>query len=309
LKMLDQAIDRDIAAQRDNLSTKRGLLAESQSVFAMARQKFGDDQAAAEFTKARQNETLKNAAARYQGEARTEAMRANAAKLEQHFGLEERRADNNVQQLNAQYEAARLKAAAGAAASAASAEERAYDKSMKRLQAAAALDKTVAETEKLQSEARGGGEDLKNKEIINFEGVDWLVPKVGAKELRESAGAAMATQEQADTMRKLATGEYHTLFGTTDAKAQGELVRSALVAGVARVKSSGFNPSKEAEDSARDLVPDVPRVFGSGAFDATIKEIPALSKAQVRSQLIAAGAKRLDGAPAVETIKTYTVRK
>lgn len=192
LKMLDQAIDRDIAAQRDNLSTKRGLLAESQSVFSMARQRFGDDQAAAEFTKARQNEMLKNAAARYQGEARTEAMRANAAKLEQHFGLEERRADNTVQQLYAQAEAARLRAAAGAAAGAASAEEREFNKEL-------ALRSKVAGVRKAEAEAT----ESENKARVDSTGI---VTGKGATEMQgryvPALGAVAGTAKQADDLNE-----------------------------------------------------------------------------------------------------------
>ena len=296
LKMLDQAIDRDIAAQRDNLSTKRGLLAESQSVFSMARQRFGDDQAAAEFTKARQNEMLKNAAARYQGEARTEAMRANATKLAQHFGLEERRADNTVQQLYAQAEAARLRAAAGAAAGAASAEEKAYDKSMKRLQAAAALDKTVAETEKLQSEARGVGNARKTQGVVSFDGVDYIVPKEAARDLQVSAGAAESTKSMVNSLIEL--GGSNKYYDVVDSPqyATGQMLIGNLSAAVAKNMAGGYNPPAGIEEKASKMVGVVPRLdMNQKAWQAGLRSIPEVSAANVKAQLKAAGAVRVDG--------------
>ena len=303
LKMLDQAIDRDIAAQRDNLTTKRGLLAESQSVFAMARQKFGDDQAAAEFTKARQNETLKNAAARYQGEARTEAMRANAAKLEAHFGLEMRRSDNNVQQLHAQAEAARLRAAAGAGASAASAEEKAYDRNMKRLQAAAALDKTVAETEKLQSEARGGGESRKDKEIVVFEGQEYLVSKKAATDLQVSAGAAESTRSMVESLIELGGSKKYYDVVDSPEYATGQMLIGNLSAAVAKNMAGGFNPPAGIEEKASKMVGTVPRLdMNQKAWQAGLRSIPDVSAANVKAQLKAAGAVPVDE----KEKKTYT---
>lgn len=308
LAMLQNSIDNDIAAQKANLDNKKTALGAAQSIYGLARQQFGDDQQAAEFTRARQNDILKTQALRFATDGRTEAIRANAKKLAEHLDLESQGADNRVKLLNANAEAQRIAAAHRGGGGGATPEEKQFDKDLALRSRLAGVRKSEAEATKSEREARGEGEDHKDKEIISFEGADYLVPKVGAKELRESAGSAMATQEQADTMLKLAKGDYHTLFGTTDAKAQGELVRAALIAGVARVKSSGFNPSKEAEESAKELVPDVPYVFGSEAFNTTIKEIPALARAQVRKQLEAAGAKRLDGASASKPIKRYTGR-
>ena len=237
LKMLDQAIDRDIAAQRDNLSAKRGLLAESQSVFAMARQKFGDDQAAAEFTKARQNETLKNAAARYQGEARTEAMRANAAKLEAHFGLEMRRSDNNVQQLNAQAEAARLRAAAGAAAGAASAEEREFAKELALRSKVAGVRKAEAEATKSEIEARGDStENVTGKAATEMLGR--YVPALGAvtgtakqaSDMNEGLALIEKTTKIVDRMSTLRDTGTTGAWGSTDQSSYDALRTEAIAA-------------------------------------------------------------------------------
>ena len=296
LKMLDQAIDRDIAAQRDNLSAKRGLLAESQSVFAMARQKFGDDQAAAEFTKARQNETLKNAAARYQGEARTEAMRANAAKLEAHFGLEMRRSDNNVQQLNAQAEAARLRAAAGAAAGAASAEEREFAKELALRSKVAGVRKAEAEATKSEIEARGGGESRKDKEIVVFEGQEYLVSKKAATDLQVSAGAAESTKSMVDSLIEL--GGSNKYYDVVDSReyATGQMLIGNLSAAVAKNMAGGFNPPAGIEEKASKMVGVVPRLdINQEAWQAGLRSIPAVSAANVKAQLKAAGAVKVDG--------------
>ena len=306
LKMLDQAIDRDIAAQRDNLTTKRGLLAESQSVFSMARQRFGDDQAAAEFTKARQNEMLKNAAARYQGEARTEAMSANAAKLVQHFGREERRADNNVQQLNAQYEAARLRAAAGAAASAASAEEREFNKELALRSKVAGVRKAEAEATESENKARGDGEDRKDKEIVVFEGESYLVPKNAAKDLQAISASAAATKGQADAFVALGSGDYYQAVGTSPAEARGKVIRAGLVANLAKTMSGGFNASLPMEEEAKNLV-DTPSRFDSRnkAWAASVNVIPELARNAVREHLKSAGAIKVDGQPKAAPVKTY----
>ena len=237
LKMLDQAIDRDIAAQRDNLTTKRGLLAESQSVFSMARQRFGDDQAAAEFTKARQNEMLKNAAARYQGEARTEAMRANATKLAQHFGLEERRADNTVQQLYAQAEAARLRAAAGAAASAASAEEREFNKELALRSKVAGVRKAEAEATESENRARVDSTGIvTGKAATEMQGR--YVPALGAvagtakqaDDLNEGLGLIAKTTALLDKMSTLRDKGTTGAWGSTDQSNYDALRTEAVAA-------------------------------------------------------------------------------
>ena len=309
LKMLDQAIDRDIAAQRDNLSTKRGLLAESQSVFSMARQRFGDDQAAAEFTKARQNEMLKNAAARYQGEARTKVLSANAAKLVQHFGLEERRADNNVQQLNAQYEAARLRAAAGAAAGAASAEEREFNKELALRSKIAGVRKAEAEATESETKARGDGEGRKGEEIVNYKGETYSVDKSAALALRAAAAAAEASKEQADSLIKKSAGDYYTLLpGMSKKQSEAQPLLGSLQASMATILASGGMPSDKAEANARKVVSEVPQFQSEENWAAGIKEVPGMLDSKVRSMLRTSNARLISDEPNSD-YKTYKSSK
>lgn len=125
LDQLNRNIDQDIEAQKANLATKRGALAESQNIYGLARQKFGDDQSAMDYTRARQNEALKNASLRFAGEARTEKLKLAAQNAAAHFGNQEKLYDLKVRQLYADADAARLRAAAAAQAAAeASADKR-----------------------------------------------------------------------------------------------------------------------------------------------------------------------------------------
>lgn len=124
LNQLNDSINRDIEAQKANLANKRGVLSEAQNIYGLARQKFGDDQSAMDYTRARQNEALKNVAMRYQNEARTDKLKASAKYLTEHFANQENLYDLKVRQLYANAEAERMRAAANAQASAQSLAEK-----------------------------------------------------------------------------------------------------------------------------------------------------------------------------------------
>lgn len=128
LNQLNDSINRDIEAQKANLANKRGVLSEAQNIYGLARQKFGDDQSAMDYTRARQNEALKNVAMRYQNEARTDKLKASAKYLTEHFANQENLYDLKVRQLYANAEAERMRAAANAQASAQSLAEKRYER-------------------------------------------------------------------------------------------------------------------------------------------------------------------------------------
>lgn len=128
LNQLNDSINRDIEAQKANLANKRGVLSEAQNIYGLARQKFGDDQSAMDYTRARQNEALKNVAMRYQNEARTDKLKASAKYLTEHFANQENLYDLKVRQIYANAEAERMRAAAAAQASAQSLAEKRYEK-------------------------------------------------------------------------------------------------------------------------------------------------------------------------------------
>jgi len=308
LAMLQNSIAQDIEAQKANLANKRGALSESQSLYGLARQKFGDDQTAMEYTRARQNELLKNQALRFANEGRTDAIRANAQKLAQHFDIESKMSDNRVRQLFADSEAARLRSAAGAEAAAKTAEERAFDKQIALLTKLAGLRKTQAEAGKLEAEALAGPNE-KNTARVVFEGQTYVVPKEGAKELQEMAASAAATKAQADAAIALGKGDYYSVGVDKPARSRGKKTIESLQASYAKVLSSGFNPSQVSEERARESIGEPPRVFGEEAWSTGLRQIPELSADLVRKRLEAVGAVPLDQTAKAPPVKTYSSKK
>ena len=306
--MLQNSIAQDIEAQKANLANKRGALAESQSLYGMARQRFGDDQTAMEYTRARQNELLKNQALRFANEGRTDAIRANAQKLAQHFDLESKLSDNRVKQMFADAEAARIRAAAGAMAASKTAEERALDKELALRTKLAALRKTEAEAGKLESEA-AAGPSAKDTARVVFEGQTYVVPKEGAKELQEMAASAAATKAQADAAIALGQGDYYSLGVEKPARSRGKKTIESLQASYAKVLSSGFNPSQVSEERARESIGEPPRVFGEESWATGLRQIPELSADLVRKRLEAVGAVPLNQTEKAPPVKTYASEK
>lgn len=240
LAMLQNSIAQDIEAQKANLANKRGALSESQSLYGLARQKFGDDQTAMEYTRARQNELLKNQALRFANEGRTDAIRANAQKLAQHFDIESKMSDNRVMQLFADAEAARLRAAAGAAAAAKTAEERALDKKLSLLTKFAGLRKTEAEAGKLEAEASGQmGLEAADKMLARY------VPQLGAvagtpkqaEDLNETLAQTKKAISILDTMKTLRIGGSTGGFGSDAARY--DALRTDAIASINRAGRLG----------------------------------------------------------------------
>lgn len=240
LAMLQNSIAQDIEAQKANLANKRGALSESQSLYGLARQKFGDDQTAMEYTRARQNELLKNQALRFANEGRTDAIRANAQKLAQHFDIESKMSDNRVRQLFADAEAARLRAAAGAAAFAKTAEERALDKELALRTKLAGLRKTEAEAGKLEREA-SGQMSAEDSEKLLARYVPSLGAVAGTPKQAEELNDALAQVEKAtailDTMKALRTEGYTGGFGSDAARY--DALRTDAIASINRAARLG----------------------------------------------------------------------
>ncbi len=308
LAMLQNSIAQDIEAQKANLANKRGALSESQSLYGLARQKFGDDQTAMEYTRARQNELLKNQALRFANEGRTDAIRANAQKLAQHFDIESKMSDNRVMQLFADAETARLRAAAGAAAASKTAEERALDKDLALRTKLAGLRKTEAEADKLAAEALAGPAERNTARVV-FEGQTYVVPKEGAKELQEMAASAAASKAQADAAIALGEGDYYSVGVEKPARSRGKKTIESLQASYAKVLSSGYNPSQVSEERARESITEPPRVLGQKAWSTGLRQIPELSADLVRKRLEAVGAVPLDQTAKAPPVKTYSSKK
>ena len=306
LAMLQNSIDNDIAAQKANLDNKKSALGAAQSIYGLARQQFGDDQQAAEFTRARQNDVLKTQALRFANEGRTEAIRANATKLAEHLDLESKKGDNEVQLLHAKAEQQRIAAAnRGGGGGGATPEEKAFAKERAVEREDLKMRRDRADTVKAEREAGGEGETRKTQGVVSFEGVDYLVPKDAARDLQSAAAAAAATQNQAESLVELGKGGWHQLVGTSVAAGRGEIIRGALAANLAKANSGGFNPSAPTEERAQATVTAPPRTFGQDAWATTIHEIPKLAADSVRQHLKAAGAVRRDGASRAAPVKSY----
>lgn len=158
LQQLNEAIDRDIEAQKANLATKRGALAESQSLYGMARQKLGDDQKAFLFAKSRQLEKASEAASRLEAEGRTQDVRLRAREVAGKLREMSAATENQIMALSyndfvRRQEEARRQAAA---ASPAAMQERERKARIARMKEELGLRKMQAETAKLEMEAGGG---------------------------------------------------------------------------------------------------------------------------------------------------------
>jgi len=86
LEMMQKEIDRDIDAQKADVKNKRAAVGEQRTLYAMARERFGDDQAAHEYTKAnlwRQAERFARTQAR---QLQGKQLQADAELIAQQFG-------------------------------------------------------------------------------------------------------------------------------------------------------------------------------------------------------------------------------
>ena len=305
LAMLQNSIDNDIAAQKANLDNKKSALGAAQSIYGLARQQFGDDQQASEFTRARQNDVLKTQALRFASEGRTEAIRANATKLAEHLGLESQDAENRVKLLHANAEQQRI-AAAHRGGGGATPEEKAFAKERAAEREDLKMRRDRAETTKAERDAGGEGETRKGKEIVVVEGVSYFVDKSAAVGLRNSAAAAASAGTAASALIEASKGSYYSVTpGMTEKQSRAQPILGALQANYATVLASGTAPSDKAEANARDVVNEVPKFQSEEIWAKKIQAIPKLLASKVRSQLEAAGAVRLDGAPRAAAVKVY----
>jgi len=308
LDQLNRNIDQDIEAQKANLATKRGALAESQNIYGLARQKFGDDQSAMDYTRARQNEALKNASLRFAGEARTEKLKLAAQNAAAHFGNQEKLYDLKVRQLYADADAARLRAAAGAQAAAQAAVEREIDKRIEREKKIAEVAnlkaqgiKLGAEAEKLAMESgfgTGRPEVLTPKvaeRIVNFQERRMLpsgqvsvvpkyydVPESKSKEAVDRVAAADEFSRQMETLVQLndKTGIGYGLGAGELSKKIDATHKAAATALMLARGGKSDNDYKQAEES----IPKPARIFDSGER-ATLLATKDLARFSAQSYL------------------------
>lgn len=202
LDMMNDAIARDIDAQKANLASKRASVAEKQSLYAQARQKFGDDQSAYLFADARMSEAAANAARRFAAEARGAEQKERATMIAQTF--EAKASENNakISQMFAEQRERQQAAAAQAAAAAA------RGPSLKDLESLARIRKTKAETAQIESELGGEGV-VTGKRAAELQ--SRYVPSLGmvagsskqADDLNEGLAAVDRTKQVLGEMKRL----------------------------------------------------------------------------------------------------------
>jgi hypothetical protein len=297
LQMLDDAIARDVDAQKANLAAKRGKLADAQNVYGLARQKFGDEQAAMDYARARQYEQLANVAKRFQGEARTEELANKAAQLGSMFEDRRNILEQSIKQRIAQAnELARARAAQAAAGP-----------SFRQQKEALELEKLGAEVQLAKRKA--AGEEPGEMATVVFEGKTYRVPKSQQKELAEMAASADATRTNIEAMKALEASPGFYLPGGGEKRARAKQLAGIAAAGLARVRASGFNPSTPVEErAAEDVGGGVPYTTSSSNWRASMDAIVESAAEQARARLQAVGARPAGGESAAAPVKTYQTK-
>ena len=265
LDQLNDSINKDIEAQKASLANKRGVLAEAQNIYGIARQKFGDDQSAMDYTRARQNEALKNVALRYENEARTDKLKASAQYLANHFANQEQLYDVKVRQMHADAEARRLQAAAASQFSAQAQAERDFDKQLERRAKIAAVGKTLAETEKLTSEGAFGGLGEKPMQRIVRLGIEANEPVIAPT---TQAAEELAIRQAAASKLARITKQMIDIGGSapldlTAASKKLSALRSEAGAALARSRAGGKTTEQDEQRALNDI-PLPARFFDTG---------------------------------------------
>lgn len=146
LGMVENAINRDIEAQKANIDIKGKTLEQMRGAYGVARMRLGDERAAEDYSRALLWDQFANIAKRYKGEARTSELANAAEKIQMQAQSISRTFENQAKVAFARADEARRAAAAAAAASA-------PERQLRLQERLAALGKTKAETAKLLDEA------------------------------------------------------------------------------------------------------------------------------------------------------------
>lgn len=146
LGMVENAINRDIEAQKANIDIKGQTLNQMRGAYGVARQRLGDEKAAEDYSRAILWDQFANIAKRYKGEARTSELANAADKIQMQAQAISRTFENQAKVAFARADEARRAAAAAAAAGA-------PERQLKLLERQAALRKTLAEAGKLEGES------------------------------------------------------------------------------------------------------------------------------------------------------------
>lgn len=238
LDMLNRAIDQDIEAQKANLATKRGAVAEAGNMYGLARQRLGDDRAAAEWVRSQQREMVANTLRRFEAEARDPQLQNKAAQLAVKYETEAQQGRLGIAAMRAG-EDERRRAAQAAAMAAAQ-----RGPSLKDLEAMARIKKLEAETGAIQGEAGvGPGGAVTGKRAAELQAR--YVPSLGAiagspkqaDDLNEGIAAAERTKQVLGEMKRLRLEGSTGGFGVD--RARYEALRTDAIASSNRAARLG----------------------------------------------------------------------
>lgn len=283
LQQLNDAVERDIMAQRANLETKKSAVAQAQSLYGIARQRFQDDRAAAEWAKAQQKDMIATAFRRFEAEARDPELANKARQLAVQFETDAKVGKLGVAQAGAA-EQERQRAMAAQAARGPSLKER-----LALEMTQAQIAKTRAEATQIESKLGAPPEGM---QLVSYEGQSYLVPREAAKELQEQAGSAMATKSLVKDLVSLGGGS--GFYGPGSTKYEDFMPKKgALAASWAKTLAGGFNPSAAMEERAQQDITLPPRTDMFGAqkqWRTRMESIPEEADRLVRARFEAAGA-------------------
>lgn len=305
LQQLNEAIDRDIEAQKANLATKRGALAESQSLYGMARQRLGDDQQAFLFAKSRQLEKASDAASRLEAEGRTQDVRLRAREVAGKLREMAAATENQIMALNyndfvRRQEEARRKAAAASPAAMQERERKARIAAMKE---ELGLRKMQAETAKLEMEAGGGvGMGKQPEERIVQLGQrgeeQFLAPTTkAADELATRQAAATDFANTVEALKSAARSGY--LPGGVTATSRDINALHATAASQLARSQAGGRTTEQDEQRAAAILPKPAALIDTGEAQV-LDTLKRSAQGNVEAYRQSVGAKRVQ----VETIDT-----
>lgn len=261
LAMINDEIARDIDAQKANIATKRAKVGELQNLYAIGRQRLGDEQSAYQWATARLNERVADAAGRLAQEGRTDQIRQAAAMAEQHYREQQRKADLDVQTIHLNAAIERRRQAMAAAAGQAAAMERAEDRRLARLKTEAETGKLTAETARTLAEAgkaqAEGGIPLEGGFMRSERLESRYVPQLGAlaatpeeaKELKEKGAMRDNLVQNMDRIIKILNDDPTTSrIPGTEANAKLKGAQSDLMFKTGKMYGAGALSEREAEN-------------------------------------------------------------
>jgi len=312
LQQLNAAIDRDIDAQRANLATKKSALAESQSLYGMARQKLGDDQQAFLFAKSRQLEKASDAAARLAAEGRTENIRLQAREMSTKLKAMSDATENQIlgmhfndyakrQEIERQRAAAQAFASspAGRAMAAASVEERARKERMKELRG-------IAEERKLEAEIVKSGREISGEpDAKTAADVASRVVTLGAQGQEQFLAPTAKIAEELVTRQAAATDFSRTVDSLIAASKTGYLpggltatskeinaLHATAASQLARAQAGGRTTEQD-EQRAASILPKPAAVMDTGEMQ-TYRALARQAQGNVEAFRQASGAQRVE---------------